>query len=430
MSQSTSFFQRGIRRMTGRAPDQAHRAATPLELLFDLTFVAAFGVAGSQLAHGIAVGHVGGALFGFSFAMMAIVWAWINYSWFASAFDTDDWLFRVLTMVQMVGVVVLAIGLEPMFKSAELGKPMENEIMVAGYVVMRVALMAQWWRASRGNPKYRKVASTYMVTVGIAQAFWVATIILPLDPATFAAAALVGFFIDCGGPILAESKGAKYGGGATPWNAHHIAERYSLLAIIALGETVLGTLAAAQSITATHGWTFSSIMVIGLGVLMGFALWWVYFMVPSEPILVVRRGKAFVWGYGHILVFGSIAAVGAGLHVIGYVYDEHYHVSVFTAVASVAIPVMVLMVSLFLLHSWLVSSIGRSSLLWMLPMALPVLSMVAAAAGWPLWVCLLIVVTTPVTVVFAYELGGWRHLEAELTTVMQRAQARNGSQGD
>lgn len=56
--------------------------------------------------------------------------------------------------------------------------------------------------------------------------------------------------------------------------------------------------------------------------------------------------------------------------------------------------------------------------------------MVAAAAGWPLWVCLLIVVTTPVTVVFAYELGGWRHLEAELTTVMQRAQARNGSQGD
>ncbi|WP_308736914.1 MULTISPECIES: low temperature requirement protein A [unclassified Microbacterium] len=70
--------------------------------------------------------------------MVAIVWAWINYSWFASAFDTDDWLFRVLTMVQMAGVVVLAIGLPPMFASLERGQPVENEIMVAGYVVMRV----------------------------------------------------------------------------------------------------------------------------------------------------------------------------------------------------------------------------------------------------------------------------------------------------
>lgn len=101
----------------GRDPHEQHRAATPLELLFDLTFVVAFSVAGAQFAHLIAGGHVAAGLRGFAFAMWAIIWAWINYSWFASAFDTDDWLYRVLTMVQMVGVVILALGLPTMFHS-------------------------------------------------------------------------------------------------------------------------------------------------------------------------------------------------------------------------------------------------------------------------------------------------------------------------
>ena len=43
----------------------------------------------------------------------AIVWAWINFSWFASAYDTDDWVYRLTTMLQMVGVVILALGLAP-----------------------------------------------------------------------------------------------------------------------------------------------------------------------------------------------------------------------------------------------------------------------------------------------------------------------------
>ena len=84
--------------------------ATPLELFFDLTFVIAFGVAGSQFAHEIAEGHFGAGLLGFSFAMFAVIWAWINFTWFASAYDTDDWVFRVVTMVQMVGVLILALG--------------------------------------------------------------------------------------------------------------------------------------------------------------------------------------------------------------------------------------------------------------------------------------------------------------------------------
>src|SRR5436190_21970863 len=97
------------RRMRGRDPHESHRVATPLELLFDLTFVIAFGLAAAQFAHALAEAHYFTALAGFGFACFAICWAWINFSWFASAYDTDDWIFRTVTMVQMIGVIVLAI---------------------------------------------------------------------------------------------------------------------------------------------------------------------------------------------------------------------------------------------------------------------------------------------------------------------------------
>jgi low temperature requirement protein LtrA len=96
--------------MIGRDPHEAHRAATPLELLFDLTFATSFGLAASEAASVLADGHVIEGLIGFGFASLAICWAWINFSWFSSAYDTDDWLFRIVTMVQMIGVLVLAAG--------------------------------------------------------------------------------------------------------------------------------------------------------------------------------------------------------------------------------------------------------------------------------------------------------------------------------
>jgi len=143
-------------RMSGRDPGEAHRAATPLELLFDLTFVVAFGQAGDQLAHLLSEGHVWPAIGAFSFAMFAICWAWINFSWFASAYDTDDWFYRVTTMVQMVGVVILALGLPEMFASVDAGGEFEVGVLVAGYVVMRIALVAQWLRAAAQDPARRR----------------------------------------------------------------------------------------------------------------------------------------------------------------------------------------------------------------------------------------------------------------------------------
>jgi low temperature requirement protein LtrA len=84
--------------MVGRDRHEVHRVATPLELLFDLTFVVSFGLAASQLAHALAEGHYAAGLLGVAIASFGICWAWTNFTWFASAYDTDDWVFRIVTM--------------------------------------------------------------------------------------------------------------------------------------------------------------------------------------------------------------------------------------------------------------------------------------------------------------------------------------------
>ena len=105
--------------MLGRRPDEAHRAATPLELLYDLTIVVAFSLAGAQFAHAVATGHILSGVVAFVVAVFAIVWAWLNFTWFASAFDNDDRVMRIATLLQMVGVVVLSLGLDDLFTGFE-----------------------------------------------------------------------------------------------------------------------------------------------------------------------------------------------------------------------------------------------------------------------------------------------------------------------
>ncbi|MFH5878462.1 low temperature requirement protein A [Arthrobacter sp. NA-172] len=418
------FYRHGLRRMTGRDINERHRAASTLELFFDLTFVTAFGVAGAEFAHGIAVGHAGPASIAFFIAMLAIVWAWTSYSWFASAFDNDDWLFRVLTLVQMAGVIVVAIGIPALFESVAEGQHFVGAVMVAGYVIMRLAVIAQWLRVATGDPRFRGLAISNVVTVGVAQVGWVVFIVLPVALFFSLWLLVLLWLFDLGGPLVVELWSRRRGAGS-PWHPHHIAERYSLMAIIALGETVTGTLSAAQQISAAQGWTLDAVVVIATGIVVSFALWWAYFLLPSAPMLAIRRDKVIPWAYGHLVLFGSIAAVGAGLHVIGYVYDAHAPASVLTAISAIALPVLLFMGCVYALHAWLVSAPSRNAL-HIVTFLAPLAAIALAAAGWPLWACLLVVLASPAAVVVSYELWEWRTLATQLNRAM--SSARNNAE--
>ena len=78
----------------------------------------------------------------------AIWWAWMNFTWFASAYDCDDVPYRLLVFVQIAGALIMAAGV-----TGDVRDPHAQLATIAGYVVMRLALVAQWLRAARRRPR-------------------------------------------------------------------------------------------------------------------------------------------------------------------------------------------------------------------------------------------------------------------------------------
>jgi low temperature requirement protein LtrA len=400
--------------MSGRDPHEQHRVATPLELLGDLTFVVAFGIAASELAHALADDQVGAGVLAFSFATFAICWAWINFAWFASAYDTDDWVYRLMTMLQMIGVIVLGLGLPQMYASIEHGQHIDNRVMVAGYVVMRISLAAQWLRAATQDPARRSACLTYAFFVTLAQIGWIGTIFLhTATPASFAIVVLL-IGVELLGPVLAETRK-----GRTPWHAHHIAERYSLLTIIALGEGVVGTVASVSAVVSAQGWSFDAVFVAVAGIGLTFGMWWTYFLVPQADLLHAHPERSFPWGYFHILPFGGIVATGAGLHAAAYYIEHRSQLGSVETVLAVAVPVAIYLLSVYVLYALLVRTVdGLHVVLIAVTGAVLGLAVWLAHDGISMANCLLVVTLAPMVTVVGYETVGHRHAAQAVARVL------------
>ena len=321
--------------MRARSPHEPHRAATPLELLFDLVFVVAIAEAASGLHHAIVENHAADGLVGYGMVFFAIWWAWMNFTWFASAYDTDDLPYRLAVFVQITGALILAGGVPAMFEAR-----MPNVAVIGGYVVMRLALVVQWLRASVSDPERRVTARRYAAGIAAVQVAWVALPFLPWPVLPkFVMLALVELVV----PMWAER------GTPTSWHPHHIAERYGLLTLIVLGESILSATAAVQSALAGGERLSALVPIIAGGMLIVYSLWWVYFDRPAHDLLTTVR-RAFVWGYGHYFVFGAAAAVGAGLGVAIDAAGAHAAIGSVGAGLAVAVPVATYLVCLWILH--------------------------------------------------------------------------------
>ena len=207
------------------------------------------------------------------------------------------------------------------------------------------------------------------------------------------------------GPVIAERRD-----GGTPWHAHHIAERHSLFAIIALGEGVVGTVATLSAVVEEQGWTMDAALVCIAGIGLTFGMWWVYYILPSAQMLHAHRNRAFVWGYGQMVIVTSIVATGAGLHVAAYFIEHKAHISALATVLSVAIPVGVFLGSIYALYNYLV---GRFD-----PFHAWLLIGTAVSLRWQLsrhppastWRCAsIILMLAPAVTIVGYEMLGHHH---------------------
>jgi low temperature requirement protein LtrA len=366
------------RPMRGRDVHEAHRVSTPLELLYDLSFVVAIALAGSELHHAVAAHHLGQGLLGYLTTFTAVWWAWMAFTWFASAYDIDDAPYRLNTMLQMVGVLILAAGVAP----ASTG---DFATVTLGYVVMRAGMVGMWLRAAREHPERRQTALRNAIGILVVQALWVVRLALPPQwgYVTWAVLMLAEFSV----PLWAMRAGQ------TPWHPHHIAERYGLFTIIVLGECVLGATQAVAGVINKTGWSWD---VVGVGVgstALVFAVWWVYFLIPFGNALHRHPERAFRWGYGHVVVFASLAAMGAFLSVVADLIRsgdtstggaQHAPVSSVLAIGLVAGAVAVYLTAMWLMSVQIAGMALRFAGVWVLALSLLAVVVLAVSQGLPL----------------------------------------------
>lgn len=358
-----------LKPLEARDPDEAHRAATQLELFFDLVSVIAIAAVTATLHHAISEAHGLDMLPGFIFMFVAIWWAWMNFTWFASAFDNGDALYRVLVFVIMAGALTFAAGV------SHIAETLDFAYGIAGWVIMRLGMIALWLRAAQSNEAFRTTALRYAAGIAIAQVLWVLLYLArPSSELLFYVFGIAIFIVEFAVPVYAESARQ------TPWHRHHIIERYGLLNIIVLGEVLLSISFMLGKLYEGH---FDMALVVAAisGLVLVFALWWLYFL-EEEHLGTSAFWRALLWGYGHIFIFASGALLGAGLGAYMDVLTDHSKVTAGVAAAYVNAAVVIYLFTLWLIRDRFADRGWRCHVL----LAGAVLFVLLAFAGPPPWV--------------------------------------------
>lgn len=347
--------------LSARNPDEPHRAATQLELFFDLISVIAIASVTAGLHHAISEGHGLEKLPVFVFFFTAIWWAWMNFTWFASAFDNDGPAYRLLVMLIMAGEIIFAGGMSHMFETLELGWG------IVGWTIMRVGMALLWLRAS-ANEEYRTTTLRYAVGIAIAQAAWIAFYFAVTPASTaFYALGILCFLVEFAVPPIAERARV------TPFHRHHMIERYGLLAIISLGEILLSVSLGFGSLYGEHA-NWAPVPTALSALVIVFSVFWIYFAEIDH--LPSRQFKtAFIWGYGHVFIFGAIAALGAGVAAELDVATHHGHTTQAAVAWWIGVPLAVFFLALYLIRDRYFSLGVRAA-------ALPAMALISLAAAW------------------------------------------------
>ena len=277
--------------------DEIIKKANWLELLFDLIFVYAVSKATHILAH-LHEGHIGaGQYVTFVLVMIPIWWTWTGHTLFSTRFDTEDVTQRMLTLFTMLAVVFWTSFINADFDAYYHG-------YLLFYVIIRFTLVAMYWNATRRNPAAVPIAKR--LGFGFSLGLAVALLSLLFESPYRYVVLYLGIGIEIITPLLSR-RALK----AIPVKSHHLPERYGLLTIILLGESVI-MLAANLSKTP---WSAPTVAAAVVGFILTASLWWLYFDLTEKHTIGKQLGAGQRIIYGHLFVYIGLSSLAV---FIGY----------------------------------------------------------------------------------------------------------------
>ncbi|MGA8219381.1 MAG: low temperature requirement protein A [Solirubrobacterales bacterium] len=298
----------------------------PLELFFDLVFVLAITQCTTLMAHDPTWGRIGEGML-----LLALLWwSWVGYSWLTSVFDPEEGAIRLVLFAAMASFLIAAICVPEAFGG------LATEFAIA-YSAVRLAHVALFLLASRGDPAFRRSVLGLAVATTISMALLIVGSLLD-TPAQVAVWTLA----------LIPDMGIPYVFGAEGWRLvpGHFAERHGLIIIIALGESIVAIGVGAGS---TLTWGVAAAATAGIAVVA--AMWWMYFdvvaLVSARRLASAEAGRMRnelardSYSFIHFPMVAGIILFALGLKTtIGRVADPLDAVPAFALLGGVAIYLM------------------------------------------------------------------------------------------
>jgi low temperature requirement protein LtrA len=285
--------------------EAGEKRVAPLELFFDLVFVFALTQVTKLMADAPTWTGLGQGML----VLAALWWAWGAYAWLTNYIASEEDLERLLMFAVMGAFLVAALAVPHAFE--------ENALLFAvAYAVARwlhIFIFAEANDDVDTADAIRRLARTALPgpALLIGAAF--------LDGTAQALVWVVALAIDFAGPFVFGVKGFRVSPG-------HFAERFALIVIIALGESIVAIGTGIQG-------ELDAGIVAGalLGLVLACALWWAYFDVValvSERHFREMRGEHMVrvardsYSYLHLPMIAGIILVALGVKkAIGHVDD-------------------------------------------------------------------------------------------------------------
>jgi len=275
------------------------RGASPLELFFDLAYVLVVAELAAAFSKQPSLPGVG------VFAGVFVVawWSWVTTTLYANRFASHDVLYRLTKLAMMFAVVVMAA-------SAGTATTSHASAFALGYLGTRALTCVLYVRAWRHVAEARPTLSIYLAAATVGATAWVVSFAFE-GSAKFVLWA-VGIGVEALAPVAATRYGADI-----PLHEEHLPERFGLLVILVLGESITGLAIGLHE----SGWQQTSIVATIIGFLIAAAAGWVYFDLgaPAAQRQLQNRwnpqgsGTADRYVYGHLPLTFGLALIGVGI---------------------------------------------------------------------------------------------------------------------
>jgi low temperature requirement protein LtrA len=378
-----------------------HRHATWLELFFDLVFV----VAVAELSHELVRDPSFHGFLRFLALFVPVWWAWVGFTFYATRFESDDALYRVLWLTAMLAAAAMAVNVHDAFDT-------NAAAFAVSYAAVRTVLVVLYLIARRRAPEARELSTFLAVGFTLGASLWYASALVD-EPLRFwlwgAGMSVDGLTPLVGNRLILRTT-------VHPW---HLPERFGLFMIIVLGESIAGVVSG----TANTNWQVSSAMVACFAFVAAASLWWSYFDFAAWTgrfglLSSPRRGALArdIYSYGHFPVVVGLTLFGAGteLAIIDTPDGSLSSSTRWTLCGGVAL----YLVAISLIYTGMTRSLRTA--FWWPRLAAAALAVTLAAAGENL---------EPVVLVGLLAAGLVAHLLLEILTAEELDQPQDGPFG-